>query len=328
MGLRPPLQLNAPDGVAVDAAGGLFIADIGNDVIREITPAVSVTIQTTTTIAWAKPASITYGTALSGTQLDATASVPGTFAYTPPLGTVLKAGSDQTLSVTFTPTNAINYTGASFTVAINVLPATPTITWANPAPITIDMPLSSTQLDATASWTVGGVLVSVAGTFTYTPALGTYLGVGNNQTLSVSFTPNDTKDFKPTTATATIKVILTTATFVEQDATTEGNWIKTYGTQGYEVVGNATSLPSYATVNLSGELPYTWTTTTTDPRALEDAGGTGRIAAAWYASTSFTVNVSLTDGQTHDLELYFLDWDTTTRSETVKLSNANTGAVL
>ena len=29
------------------------------------------------------------------------------------------------------------------------------------------------------------------------------------------------------------------------------------------------------------------------------------------------MNVNLTDGQTHNLELYFLDWDTTARSEQV-----------
>ena len=65
------------------------------------------------------------------------------------------------------------------------------------------------------------------------------------------------------------------------------------------------------------------------PRALQDAGGTGRIAACWYAPTSFTVAVNLTDGQAHDLELYFFDYDgSKTRSEQVQISNASTGAVL
>ncbi len=73
---------------------------------------------------------------------------------------------------------------------------------------------------------------------------------------------------------------------------------------------------------------YTWAATTTDPRALQTAGGTSRIAACWYSYTSFTVDVNLTDGQTHDLELYFVDWDTTKRSESVTLSNAVTGTVL
>ena len=120
----------------------------------------------------------------------------------------------------------------------------------------------------------------------------------------------------------------TSATFLKQDTTTQGNWINTYGTQGYEVIGNATSLPSYATVTPSGQATYTWTASTTDPRALQDAGGTGRIAAAWYSTTSFTVDVDFTDGKTHDLELYFLDWDSTGRSEQVQISNASTGAVL
>ena len=50
--------------------------------------------------------------------------------------------------------------------------------------------------------------------------------------------------------------------------------------------------------------------------ALQNPGGSGRIAACWYSASSFTVNVNLTDGQLHDLELYFVDWDSTSRSET------------
>jgi len=38
--------------------------------------------------------------------------------------------------------------------------------------------------------------------------------------------------------------------------------------------------------------------------------------------------VNLTDGQTHNLELYFVDYDSTTRTERVQISNASTGAVL
>ena len=40
------------------------------------------------------------------------------------------------------------------------------------------------------------------------------------------------------------------------------------------------------------------------------------------------MDVDLTDGQTHDLELYFLDWDKQGRTEQVQISNASTGAVL
>ena len=51
-----------------------------------------VVTQVTPVITWANPAVITYGTPLSGTQLNATASVPGTFAYSPAAGAVLNAG--------------------------------------------------------------------------------------------------------------------------------------------------------------------------------------------------------------------------------------------
>ncbi|MGH9744003.1 MAG: beta strand repeat-containing protein, partial [Candidatus Acidiferrum sp.] len=133
------------------------------------------------TLAWAPPSAISYGTALSGTQLSATAGVPGTFVYSPALGAILSAGP-QALSVTFTPTDAADYTVASASVSLTVNKATPTITWsAPPSAITYGTALSSTQLNATAS---------VPGTFVYSPALGVILNAGP-QTLSVTFTPTD-----------------------------------------------------------------------------------------------------------------------------------------
>src|SRR5207247_3736918 len=93
---------------------------------------------------------ITCGTALGGTQLNATAPVAGSFVYTPASGTVLDVGNGQTLHVDFTPTDTANYNSASKDVAINVVKATPTITWnSNPADIVYGTALSGTQLNAT-----------------------------------------------------------------------------------------------------------------------------------------------------------------------------------
>ena len=72
-------------------------------------------------VTWAQPAAIAYGGALGSGQLNATADVPGTFAYTPPAGTVLPAGNGQTLSVIFTPSSS-NYVAAAKSVTIDVLP--------------------------------------------------------------------------------------------------------------------------------------------------------------------------------------------------------------
>ena len=76
-------------------------------------------------ITWATPAGIPYGTPLSATQLDATVAgvgtgaLAGTLVYTPPAGTVLMPGT-QTLSVAFTPTDAVDYTTATASVNIVV----------------------------------------------------------------------------------------------------------------------------------------------------------------------------------------------------------------
>jgi hypothetical protein len=218
----------------------------------------------TPSVTWTNPAPIAYGTALSSVQLNAAASVPGSFAYTPANGTVLNAGAN-TLSVIFTPADTVDYSSAigsvglavlpaplavtaadasraygqtnpvftgaitglangdnitatyscsataaspagtypiipslldpsnretNYTVSLlngtlTVLPATPSVTWTNPAAITYGTALSSVQLNAAAS---------VPGSFAYTPANGAVLDAGAN-TLSVIFTPADTVDY-------------------------------------------------------------------------------------------------------------------------------------
>jgi hypothetical protein len=79
--------------------------------------------KTNPTITWANPASIPFGSALGSGQLNATANVAGTFAYNPPVGTVLLPGSGQTLSVTFTPNDTIDYATVTDSVLINIGPA-------------------------------------------------------------------------------------------------------------------------------------------------------------------------------------------------------------
>ncbi len=123
-------------------------------------------------------------------------------------------------------------------------------------------------------------------------------------------------------------MLASSASFVKTDTSTQGNWIGVYGSNGSDVIADLANLPSYATVTASGNLSWTWSTTTSDKRALQNPGGIGRIAACWYSSTSFTVNVDMTDGQSHVLSLYALDWDSRGRSEQIQISDGATGAVL
>jgi hypothetical protein len=153
------------------------------------------TTPVTPTITWATPAAITYGKSLTATQLSAKANVSGTFAYTPAPGTVLQAGA-QSLSVTFTPSDQVNYTTANASVILQVNPVASRISWAMPAATLYGKPLTSTTLNATAN---------VPGTFSYSPALGTILAAGA-QLLTATFTPTDSVDFTVATASVTLTV--------------------------------------------------------------------------------------------------------------------------
>ena len=208
--------------------------------------------KTTPVLTWATPAAITYGTALSATQLNASAAaasgvaLPGTFTYTPAAGAVLAAGS-QTLSVLFTPTDATDYTTVTKTVTLVVNKAAPVVTWAMPAGITQGTALSAAQLNATAAG-VGGA--ALPGTFAYTPAAGTVLGAGT-QTLSVLFTPTDTTDYN--TATQTTTIVVGKATPVLSWTTPAAI---TYGTALSATQLNATAA-AVSGVSLAGTFTYT-----------------------------------------------------------------------
>jgi thermitase len=125
----------------------------------------------------------------------------------------------------------------------------------------------------------------------------------------------------PPTASGTVK-------FVKADASTSGTWKGVYGSNGYNIINNAVSYPTYASVAPTGQTGFTWAASTPDTRALQQSAGTSRIAACWYSPTTFTVDVNLTDGLAHQVSFYCLDWDKNGRQEKVEMLDAATNAVL
>jgi hypothetical protein len=248
------------------------------------------------TITWTNPSDIVYGTALSATQLNATSNVPGTFAYSPAIGTVVHAGA-QTLTVTFTPSDTANYSTATQSVTISVTKATPVITWATPSDITAGTALSSTQLNASAS--APGSSANLPGGFTYSPSAGTVLSAGSGQTLSTVFTPTDTADYN--TASKSVQINVKASTSVSTPTSSLNP-----STYGQAVTFAATATSTAGTPN--GTLQFFDGTTLIGTATLSSGSGsvttsavnagTRSITAVYSGDSTFAANSSAVLTQT------------------------------
>jgi uncharacterized repeat protein (TIGR01451 family) len=128
-------------------------------------------------------------------------------------------------------------------------------------------------------------------------------------------------------AAATSITPSSSADFTGFDAATQGNWIGTYGADGYSVAPSFQSAPAYGSFALQNESSWTWAATTADPRALQIPGG-GRIAATSYNPSSLSLNINFTDANSHQVALYAVDWDGQGRAETLQVLDASTHAQL
>ena len=170
-------------------------------------PGVLTVTQVTPVLSWIPASPISYGTALGAAQLNATVTgaIPGTLVYTPASGAVLPQGP-QTLSVTFTPSDPIDYKPVTQTVHITVNKAVLTVTAASQTVVygTALAPYSYTITgfvngDTQATATTGSAALSTSpatpvnvGSYPITTAAGTLASSNYSFTLvngSVTITP-------------------------------------------------------------------------------------------------------------------------------------------
>jgi uncharacterized delta-60 repeat protein len=116
--------------------------------------------------------------------------------------------------------------------------------------------------------------------------------------------------------------------FAGTDTSTGGTWMGKYGADGYNVFGDSARQASYVTVTPVGKSDWTWQWSTQNPVALQRASGTDRLAACWYGTSAYTIDLRFTDTQLHRTAVYFLDWDLAGRNQTVRVLDGSTGAVL
>ena len=156
--------------------------------------------------------------------------------------------------------------------------------------------------------------------------------VSNNGTTSANAVINGI--FLDTTTT-----IGTTAgaTYVGSDTSTQGTWSGKYGADASVIANDITNQPSYGSIALNTGVPFTWISATTDPRALQSTSNSAsRIASCFYdgndslnfGPNQFSIDVNLTDGNTHQLSIYLLDWDHESRNETISVLDSGSNTVL
>jgi uncharacterized protein (TIGR03437 family) len=139
-------------------------------------------------------------------------------------------------------------------------------------------------------------------------------------------TPTPTPTATPTPTPTPVPVA--SVSFVQVDTTTKGTWKNTYGGDGYNTVNDTVKYPTYAQVNVVGNTSATWAASTSDIRGLQKTSASDRIAARWETSSFFTIDVNLTDGLTHRVALYSVDWDSSNRQQRVDVVDWATNVLL
>jgi hypothetical protein len=109
--------------------------------------------------------------------------------------------------------------------------------------------------------------------------------------------------------------------------TPQGNWVGTYGADGYALLawnGSAdlTALPQ-ATLALDQGARYQWTTSAVVIQALQSPDASGRRAACFYNSSQLRLHLAFSSAYRGTLHLYAVDWDSTGRRESITVDDGS-----
>ncbi len=163
-------------------------------------------------------------------------------------------------------------------MTIDAAQATPTIASVNAVGIIYGTVLANGQLSGSATFTVGGILGPVVGTFTYTRAAGSLLNAGNGQIEAVTFTPQDTTDYTTAFSNVTVDV----APFTPIVTVTDAGGV--YTGSPFAATGTVTGLPG---VNLGTPAFFYYRSTDTtfaNPLGRAPIQVGNYVAVAFYAA--------------------------------------------
>jgi hypothetical protein len=326
-----------PDAVAVDRFGNIYISDTENSSIQLVD-------HNSGLISTIAGDSLNYG--YSGDNIPATAaylSYPRALAVDANGDVFIADQPNQRIREITSASFARSFSNSSNTTMVVGRPASFAVTtnyWPTPR-------LSASSLPSGLSFTDNG---DGTGLISGSPAAGT------NGTYQITLTSAD--DFVSIVSQSLTLTVLppgsvpstSSVTFVGIDTVTQGNWQGTYGGEGYILAGASNPfVPAYASFSVSNPPGYIcappphtfdnvciWFSPTvtglyseepvTDPRALLLPGSSStRILATWENNPSFSFDLNITDGKSHEFALYALDWDSKGRLETIEIDDAVSG---
>ena len=183
----------------------------------------------------------------------------------------------------------------------------------------------SYQWQSQASGASGFTNISGANVSSYTTPI---LGVTDSGKLFRCVVSNSAGSIASNAATLTVSnvVLSTNAVFVASDATTKGAWQPAYGSKGYAIDSYGAQYPLYAQVAFTGTTDYNGGYSI-DPRAVQVPAGA--LISAWYSiGSQFSIDLNLTDSNTHPISFYFVDWGTASRNQTVTIRDASSNSIL
>jgi hypothetical protein len=107
----------------------------------------------------------------------------------------------------------------------------------------------------------------------------------------------------------------------------QGNWVGSYGVDGYDLAGwnggsDLASMPK-ASVVVDQGTRFQWTSSTTAIQALESPDTSTRSAACYYDANQLRLHLTFPAAYSGTLHIYALDWDTTNRRETITVNDGS-----
>jgi hypothetical protein len=233
--------------------------------------------------------------------------------------------------------NTLSATVPSQSITLFVLPSTGTAPppvgaptnltakgWNGRVPLSWSAGASNISFAVKRSTTAGGPYTTITSGLTTTSYIDTGVTNGTRYFYVVEAT-GPAGDKATSNEASAVPVKGASAALLATDTTTKGTWKGVYGKDGYAISQLAQSLPAYAQFSVASAGNYTWVPSTTDTRGLQKVSTADRIAGAWYTNASMTVNLNLTDGKAHNVAMYMVDWDSTTRVEWFQFFDASTG---